>query len=198
MSAKKWMTTKDLGRALLCVVAFLSVCDTLHAHKGPPYPVIVDQPVAEYLVSVWADPDLGTGSTFYIMTDPSDEQETVSEPDVEVWVQPTTHRLPKVSYEAEREAIPSRIQFAAHPEFDALEMWEIGVRVTPPGKQAVELTTEVEVTPPGLGKWDLLMYLFPFAFIGGMWALALRRRWKAHNSGPTSGHSPTSNAGESA
>jgi hypothetical protein len=197
MSANHPNTTKTVERAFVCFLLTFASRETISAHEGPPFPILVDQPVAGYLVSVWADPDLGTG-TFYIMTDPADDRETVPEPDVELWVQPTSKRLSKVSYNAEREAIRNRIQFAAYPEFDALEMWTIGVRITPPGQTTVELTTEVEVTPPGLGAWDLLIYLFPFLLIGGMWALALKRRWNSMNTNQTMSHSLISNAGGAA
>ena len=35
------------------------------AHQGPPYPILVDRVMGPGVVSVWADPDVGTG-TFYI------------------------------------------------------------------------------------------------------------------------------------
>jgi hypothetical protein len=31
----------------------------------------------------------------------------------------------------------------------------------------------VEVTPPGYGRWDLLIYLLPFAAVGALWLRAL-------------------------
>lgn len=164
--------------AITFVSLVLFAAATARAHEGPPFPVIVDQPVDDYLVSVWADPDLGTG-TFYVMIDPANKQVKIAEPEVEVWVQPTSERLPKVSYTAERQEIRNRMQLAAYPEFDELAMWSIGIRITPPGKQTAELTTEVEVTPPGLGPWDLLIYLFPFGLIGVLWGAALMRRWKS-------------------
>jgi hypothetical protein len=164
--------------AITFVLLVLFAAATARAHEGPPYPVIVDQPVEDCLVSVWADPDLGTG-TFYVMIDPANKQAEIAEPKVEVWVQPASERLPKVSYTAERQDIRNRMQLAAYPEFDELAMWTIGIRITPPGKQTSELTTQVEVTPQGLGPWDLLIYLFPFGLIGLLWGVGLMRRWKA-------------------
>lgn len=171
-----WITPPGLKSALSFGVLVFFLSATVRAHEGPPFPILVDEPVEDCLVSVWADPDLGTG-TFYVMIDPADKRAEPAAPEVEVWVQPTSGRLPKVVYTAEREPIRNRLQFAAYPEFDALERWSIGVRVTPPGKQTTELMTEVEVTPPGLGPWDLVIYLFPFALIGVLWGAALVRRW---------------------
>jgi hypothetical protein len=34
----------------------------------------------------------------------------------------------------------------------------------------------VEATPPGYGRWDLLVYLMPFLAIGVLWAIAMVRR----------------------
>ena len=36
------------------------------AHVGAPYPVLLEEPVGPYIVSALADPDVGTG-TFYIL-----------------------------------------------------------------------------------------------------------------------------------
>lgn len=55
----------------------------LHAHEGPPYPVLVDQRCGPYRVSVWGDPDVGTG-TFFI---------TLETPRGVRFVHPTTVRL---------------------------------------------------------------------------------------------------------
>jgi hypothetical protein len=48
------------GRALrvwLCVVITLATHRPLHAHSGPPYPIVEDQIVGAYQVSLWTDPD---------------------------------------------------------------------------------------------------------------------------------------------
>ena len=180
MQANIHFSQTRMQTTLVVVLMFALKTSSTSAHEGPPFPVIVDQPVEEYLISVWADPDLGTG-TFYVMIDPAHKLAELAEPDVEVWVQPTSGRIPKASYTAEREAIRNRMQFAAFPEFDALETWSIGVRITPPDGKTAELTTKVEVTPPGLGPWDLAIYLFPFALIGGLWGIALIRRWRSES-----------------
>ena len=39
-----------------------------------------------------------------------------------------------------------------------------------------ESTATVEVTPPGLGRWDLLWYASPFAAVAFLWFRALARR----------------------
>jgi hypothetical protein len=41
-----------------------------------------------------------------------------------------------------------------------------------------ETFATVEATPPGYGRWDLLVYLLPFVAIGVLWAVAMLRRIK--------------------
>lgn len=192
---------KSIYRGVVCAATLivLALPRVSNAHDGPPFPILVEEPVANYLVSVWADPDLGTG-TFYVITDASDGKPAATEPDVKVWVQPATERLPKAAYSTERDTVRNHMQFVAHPEFDALEMWKVGVVVTPPGKPSTELTAEVEVTPPGFGLWDFAIYLFPFVLIGGLWGAGLIRRWKANRNreGQPDDVSPEPNAAEPA
>lgn len=153
-------------------------CTACYAHEGPPYPIIVDEPIPGYLLSVWGDPDVGTG-TFYIITDPQSASMNAAVPEVEIWVQPVNRRLPKVHFPASQQDVDGRIQFLAEPQFDRQEMWNVGFLVRPPDGETAEVVAEVEVTPPGYGAWDLLIYLVPFLMFGGLWAVALIRRWRA-------------------
>jgi len=38
-----------------------------------------------------------------------------------------------------------------------------------------EATANVEVTPPGFGRWDLLFYLLPFLFVAFLWFRGISR-----------------------
>jgi hypothetical protein len=42
---------------VLTVSAVLVTCAPLFAHNGPPFPVITDRMVGNYVISLWADPD---------------------------------------------------------------------------------------------------------------------------------------------
>ena len=64
------------------------------AHQGPPYPLLVDRTVGPWIVSVWADPDVGVG-TFFVMLDPAPGVAPPGETGVEVRVQPSSGRLPE-------------------------------------------------------------------------------------------------------
>lgn len=168
----------------LSALSCFSDCASAVAHEGPPFPILVDQKIPGYLVSVWADPDIGKGE-FYVVLEPAEDRspaadQTGSSLQVEVWVQPVSKRLEKVSYPAKQQPMRNRIQFLAEPHFDQQEMWSVGIVIRPSSGPPSELATEVEATPPGAGPWDVLIYLFPFAFFGGLWALAFLRRRQTH------------------
>lgn len=136
-----------------------------HAHEGPPYPIIVDKPVGPCVVSVWADPDVGIGTFFIILESPNGVPAVKK---VEIVVQPVSGRLPEKRHPATLENLRGRVQYKAEVPFDAQELWRVRV-VLETVRGGGEVTTDVEVTPPGLGRWDLLLYLFPFILIGLLW-----------------------------
>ena len=46
----------------------------LHAHSGPPFPIVLDQIAGPYKVSIWTDPDAtddgSAAGKFWVMVDP--------------------------------------------------------------------------------------------------------------------------------
>jgi len=156
-------------RALLIV---LVLAQTAIAHEGPPFPLFVDQKVDRYVVSLWTDPDVGDALFFVIINGqvPPDLQ-------VQIGVQPASGRLPEAFYPGTRESVSGQVQYRALVHFDAEELWRVRVRL-----QSSEGTTEtiatVEATPPGYGRWDLLLYLSPFLAVGVLWAVAMIRKTK--------------------
>jgi hypothetical protein len=46
-----------LRNLALALSATLGTCAPLFAHNGPPFPVITDRTVGNYVISLWADPD---------------------------------------------------------------------------------------------------------------------------------------------
>lgn len=147
----------------------------LKAHEGPPFPLFVDKPLGEYRVSLWADPDIGEAQFFVIIETPEGTIPQV-EPRAAIWTEPTSGRLSRQMYAAARQPLRSHMQFEAKPHFDQQDFWKIGVRITGADGTNRELVTEVESTPPGLGPWDLAIYLFPFVLLGGLWCVAMIRR----------------------
>jgi len=67
------------------------------------------------------------------------------------------------------------VQFIAEVPYDAKERWTVRVSVRSAAGGG-EAATEVEVTPPGLGPYDLLLYGFPFAAIAVLWIRAVIAR----------------------
>lgn len=151
----------------------LSLASVTSAHEGPPFPLFVDQKADPYVVSVWTDPDVGTALFFVILKAP----EPPADLRVQIGVQPVSGRLPEAFYGAERENLQGQIQYRAQVHFDAQEIWRVRVRLESVQGNAETVAT-VEATPPGYGRWDLLVYLLPFLAVGILWAVAMLRRIK--------------------
>lgn len=166
-------------RSVLCVTALLACCfsnvQAALAHQGPPFPIVMEQPVGDYVVSVWTDPDIGEAQFFVIIETPSGDPPSEA-PTVSMWTEPVNKRLDRASYEAHRQDLRNRMQFESKPHFDIQDMWTVGFEITPPSGSPLEIISEVESTPPGLGPWDLAIYLFPFLLFGGLWVLGIVRR----------------------
>ncbi len=160
---------------ILTLLVVLMFVNTTRAHEGPPYPLFVDQFVGGYTVSVWTDPDVGDALFYVILSD----QHLPVPPDfrVQIGVQPVSGRLPEAFYTAERENLPKQIQYKAQVHFDAAELWRVRVRFESASGNA-ETTATVEATPPGYGRWDLVLYLVPFRAVGSVWGVAMVRKFK--------------------
>ncbi|MCO8123861.1 hypothetical protein NHH03_19100 [Stieleria sp. TO1_6] len=164
--------------SIATAIAFLLHCPSTVAHEGPPFPVLLDEPINDHTISIWADPDIGQ-ARFFIVLETADGGIPRQEPTVTLGTEPTSHRLESVEYPAKRQSLRNRMQFEAHPTFDQRDLWTVAVRLSMPDQQTQEITIEVESTPPGFGAWDLAIYLFPFALFGGMWGCALINRRRA-------------------
>jgi hypothetical protein len=162
------------ARHALPLVIFLLFAGNAIAHEGPPFPLFVDQNVDRYVVSVWTDPDVGTALFFVIVSAP-DATEVPADLRVQIGVQPVSGRLSEKFYAAQREDLPQQIQYRAEVHFDSEELWRVRVRLESALGNAETVAT-VEATQPGYGRWDLLVYLFPFLAIGALWAIALIRK----------------------
>jgi hypothetical protein len=148
------------------------------------------------VVSVWADPDTGTG-TFFIVLEPAPDGKLPEDIRVELGVRPVSGRLPEAVYEAAREGSRMPVQYNAEVPFDAEEMWRVRLLLQS-SQGGGEVFTDVEVTPPGYGRWDLLIYLLPFAAVGWLWLRAIikgRGRDKAHAGQSLRAPDPSEKAG---
>jgi hypothetical protein len=159
------------------MTAMLAICGAVPAwaHLGPPYPILQDRKVGPLTVSVWSNPDVGVGS-FFVIIDPPKGGAVPADMKVQVAVQPVSGRLPEQTYNAWREKLRDRVEFKSDVPFDKEEEWRIRI-VLASAQTSGEVSTNVQVTPPGLGRWDLLLFLLPFLGVGVLWfkAVATKR-----------------------
>lgn len=160
------------------VVALLAICASLPAwaHIGPPYPIIENRKIGNLTVSVWSNPDVGTGS-FFVVIDPPKGASIPSDMRVQVIVQPVSGRLPEQRYDAWREKLLNRVEFKALVPFDKEETWRIRILLAS-AQVTGETDTDVPVTPTLLGRWSLLFFLLPFLLIAALWLRAVTVRRK--------------------
>jgi hypothetical protein len=111
-------------------------------------------------VSVWADPEVGTG-TFFIRLEPPPGGEIADDTTVQLGVQPISGRLAEARYPAQRQGIGGRVQYQAAVSFDVQELWRVRIMVQSV-RGSGEAAVDIEAMPPGLGHWDVLLYLSPF------------------------------------
>jgi hypothetical protein len=168
-----------MRRAGLALLLFaLCGCGIAWAHIGPPYPIMQNRKIGPFNVEVWSNPDVGTGS-FFIIIDPPKGGSVPADMKVQVVVQPVSKRLPEAIYGAWREKLLDHVEFKADVPFDQEETWHIRILFAS-SVASGETDTDVQVTPTLLGRWNLLLFLLPFAGIGVLWfkAASVRRNRK--------------------
>jgi hypothetical protein len=157
---------------LLCALARPAL-----AHYGPPFPILVDKPAGPYIASVWADPNIGTG-TYYVVLDVPKGHRLPAKTTVRIGVQPVSGRLPEVFYDAESQPVSEGLRFYTQVQFDRGEFWHTHV-IIGGSEGGGELRTDVEATPAGiLGPLGSLVYALPFLAVGFLWLKATLRRRK--------------------
>jgi hypothetical protein len=156
-------------RAYLFAFLALCFCVPARAHIGPPYPIMQNRKVGPFNVEVWSNPDVGTGSFYIIVDPPKGSGMTVpADMKVQVAVQPISKRLPVAVYDAWREKLLDHVEFKTLVPFDKEETWHVQITFRSSTANG-EADTDVPVTPTLLGRWDLLLFLLPFAGIGVLW-----------------------------
>jgi hypothetical protein len=157
------------------IVAVVMVCAGLPAwaHIGPPYPIIENRKIGPLTVSVWSNPDVGTGS-FFVVIDPPKGEPVPADMKVQVVVQPVSGRLPEARYDAWREQLRNRVEYKAVVPFDKEETWRIRILLSS-AQVTGETDTDVPVTPT-LTRSSLLFFLLPFLAIAAIWIRAMRVR----------------------
>lgn len=144
------------------------------AHVGAPYPVLLEEPVGPYVASALADPDVGKG-TFYILVTLPEGQPVPTDTDVTIWIAPEDGHMAEASYLALREETRYGERFVAEVPFDAEGPWQ--VRLAIDGQAGFgEISLPVQVTPSGIGWLATLACLVPFVLLGVLWLRGTMRQ----------------------
>jgi tetratricopeptide (TPR) repeat protein len=170
--------------SMLMLASFTALCLDLslvplaRGHNGPPFPIIVDQRVGPCIISLWTHPDVGVG-TFFVMVDAAPGSAIPNDLKIELGIQPVSGRLAEVIYATRRENLRSQVEYKTEVNFDRQEFWRARL-ILHSSLGDGESTASVEATPAGFGRWDLLLYLLPFAGVGFLWfkAVTTKRSYK--------------------
>jgi len=154
----------------------------VHAHSGPPFPILSDQIAGAYRISIWADPDAtddgSAAGQFWVMLQPVRPDAGPAIPPgtrVEVVIRPLDRPGAVLSGRAAPvNADPAR-------QFVALLMdheGPFGVRVTvdgPLGTADAQASTDAtyDLRPRPI---LLILFVLPFVLVGVVWGKLLIRR----------------------
>jgi hypothetical protein len=174
------LTQKKLAQILLRLVSlplFLCCLGLLaEAHNGPPFAIVVDQNTGPCKISVWTHPDIGVG-TFFVLVDPLPGSSIPSDLKIDLGIQPISGRLPEVMYPMQRDNGRGQLQYNAQVDFDKQDYFRVRVHLQSSAGSG-EVTSQVEATPQGFGRWDLLFYLAPFLLIAALFYRGVRKKQK--------------------
>lgn len=162
------------ARLLRALAATALLAAPAAAHDGPPYPILVDEPIPGGEVDVWADPDVGVG-TFYVYVRPP---ELVAPGDATLAVRPLDGHSRGSSYDARAAGSRDPYQLLIEAAFDQRGLWSSDFTFATAAGEGL-LSVDVDVTPPGLGPFDLVLYASPFLVVGFLWAKAVLTRRRA-------------------
>ena len=168
-------------RSIAATLLVLGMVSPARAHDGPPYPIFVDEDVGGFTLSIWTDPDVGTGTFFYYLEAPPGR--SPADVRVEVRSAPADGSSPEVSGRSELADRDEPFQQIGELEFDHRGLWPTHFEVRTndaAGLLLGELDFDLEVTPPGLGAVDILWFAIPFLMIAGIWLRALLAQ-RAHD-----------------
>jgi hypothetical protein len=172
---------KTMLRCLLGCIALAVLCAPYSAaHNGPPFPIITDQNIGPYTVSLWTHPDLGTG-TFFVLVNPPSGAMVPKDLKIQIGVQPANGRLPEAIYSAWLEDLHGQVEYKTEAQFDQQENWKVRLTLAS-SIGGGEVWSQVVPTPPGFGRWDLLLYMLPFLGVGFLWFTAMAKRRKLRKS----------------
>jgi hypothetical protein len=150
------------------------------AHVGAPYPVLLEEPVGPYTASALADPDVGKG-TFYVLVTLAEGEPVPADTVVTVWVQPEDGHAVEAAYAAEREQTRYGERFVSEVPFDSEGPWQVRL-VIDGSAGSGETSFPVRVTPSGIGWFATLACLLPFVGLGALWLRGTLRQRSGRSS----------------
>jgi len=179
------MMTVTAARRALCVVIAIAACQAVvHAHSGPPYPIVQDRVVGAYQVSLWADPDAtddqSAAGQFWVMLKAVRPGQVIpAGTDVQVRIRPLDRAGD------ERLALAEPIAGDAGRQFAALVMdhegpFAVVVRIDGAlgsGELDARADATYDLRPrPAL----MVLFIMPFVLVGIVWGkLLIKRRMHA-------------------
>jgi hypothetical protein len=164
----------DGMKRLSIILGMLLAAVPVFAHNGPPFPIIENQKMGPWLVSLWTHPDIGVG-TFFVFVQAEPGATFPADLKFNIGIQPESKRLKEVIYPMTREDDHGQIQYKASVDFDRDDFFRVRLTMQD-SQQTSEVFSRVEATPVGFGRWDLLLYLLPFLAVGFLWFRGITRR----------------------
>jgi hypothetical protein len=167
-----------MERIALALLMVLGLCaPPAFAHNGPPFPIISDQTVGPVVISLWTHPDVGTG-TFFVLVDPLPGKSIPKDLNFSIGIAPVSGRLAEVIYPMTLDSNRGQLEYKNEVQFDQDEMWKVRLILTSAEGNG-EAMSQVEATPPGYGRWDLLLFALPFLAVGFLWFKMMAKRRRA-------------------
>jgi hypothetical protein len=160
----------------LVLLGLLGTAPAAGAHDGPPFPLLEEHRAGPYVISIWSDPDIGSGEVFVLLR-AHDGRTLSADTRVRVGIRPLSGRAPETQHRAELQARGSSLRYFAAVTFDRGERFRVRALVEG-ARGPAEASAEVLATPDAeVGLFGLLIALFPFAGVAFLWGrAALERR----------------------
>jgi hypothetical protein len=111
-----------------------------------------------------------------VMVDPPPGGKVPGDLVVQIGVQPVSGRSPEVLYPTRIEDLRGQLEYKTEVQFDQQDFFKIRL-ILASSAGGGEALSQVEATPMGYGRWDLLLFLLPFLGVGFLWfKIAAKRR----------------------
>jgi hypothetical protein len=172
--ARPFGTARTALASIVVTTAMTLCCSPARGHNGPPFPIITNQRVGPCIVSLWIHPDIGN-SPIFVLVDPPPNGAIPKDLQIAVGVRPVSGRLPEVLYSAVIADQRGQLEYKTEVQFDRQEFWEVRLILTSSAGGGESLA-QVEATPLGYGRWDLLLFALPFLAVGFLWFKLMAKR----------------------